>query len=385
MLPEGDPFGSSDGLPRDAAFLAAAGWTTGAGPEVRHGRRRLRESNDLLGHNVVSEGQAERSADVTVVGVGGIGCAVGYALRAGGLDVTFVEADEEKLRWGSHHGLGLDRRPLLPARFLRFAEWDPPQEGVILLCTKCYNNESVLSRLGPSADVIPIQNGFDRALSDRCQIEGIASFVSQCTPGQTHTRITRRGSLHIGRRGLGDERPIPPTVRQIIELLDRHGPFRLKWVPNVLPFKYAKLMYNAAISPLAAVTGLDNGQLLTHGRARRLFFDFLRENYCILKAASISLGRVGPFHPDTVDRILRWPPVRGALAWPFSLTLRNTYCSMSGDIERGRTEIDHFNGHLIGLAGDRACDLNRRALTLVKKMEHQRSRPDLSWLDSLAH
>ena len=168
-----------------------------------------------------------------------------------------------------------------------------------------------------------------------------------------------------------------------MEVLEVEGSFRLKRVPDVLPFKYTKVMYNAAISPLAAVAGLDNGQLLTIRKARGLFFQILRENYGILKAAGVPLGVVGPFHPDTVDRILRLPLVARIMAWPFSRSLRNTYCSMSGDIEKGRTEIDFFNGHLIELAGDRDIPLNRSIYDLVKRMEQARATPAPRLLDEV--
>lgn len=323
-------------------------------------------------------------ADVSVVGAGGIGCALGHALRAGGVDVTFVEADEEKVEWGRRHGVGLDGRARLPAEFVHFADWRPQPDGIVLLCTKCYDNKTVLSRLPLSAELIPVQNGFDRDLIERTRIEGIASFVSECHPRQARTRITRPGSLHVGYWGAGNHRSLPGRVDRLIGVLERHGSFAVKRVPDVLPYKYAKLMYNAAISPLAAVAGLDNGQLLTYRRARKLFFTLLRENYRILKGAGVALGQVGPFHPDTVDRLLRWPLVARVLAWPFSRTLRRTYCSMSGDIPRGRTEIDNFNGHLIDLAGDGACDLNRIVHALVKRMEQERLAPALHWLDEIA-
>jgi 2-dehydropantoate 2-reductase len=126
-------------------------------------------------------------------------------------------------------------------------------------------------------------------------------------------------------------------------------------VPDVLPYKYTKLLYNAAISPLAAAAGLDNGQLLWLWAARQLFFGLLRENYRVLRDAGVPLGVVGPFHPDTVQRILHWPLLARALAWAFDPTLRGTYCSMSGDLPAGGTEVDHYNGPLIALAGDRTA------------------------------
>src|SRR5579871_6841101 len=76
--------------------------------------------------------------DVFIVGAGGIGCAVGHALRAGDLDVTFVEADLEKVAWGTRNGVGLGRHSFLPANFIPFEPWHPPPRSLVLLCTKCF-------------------------------------------------------------------------------------------------------------------------------------------------------------------------------------------------------------------------------------------------------
>jgi 2-dehydropantoate 2-reductase len=155
-------------------------------------------------------------------------------------------------------------------------------------------------------------------------------------------------------------------------------------VPEVLPYKNSKLLYNAAISPIAAVAGLDNGELLTIAKARRLFFGLLRENYRILKDAGAPLERVGPFHPDTVNRLLRLPLVARILAIPFSRTLRGTYCSMAGDLPNGPTELDNYNGHLLELAGDGEVPLNRAVYGLARRIEADGSTPDPRFLDELA-
>ena len=297
---------------------------------------------------------------IHIIGAGGIGCAVGYALRAAEVPVTFVEIDAAKLDWGRRHGVAVDRQPPQPADFVLFEEWRADPASVVLLCTKCYDNAAVLQRLPASCRLIPIQNGFDPQLDALGHAEeGIASFVSECLPGQTHTRITRGGKLHLGGRG-----GPPGTVVQQIAACLKGCPFlQVEVVADILPFKYAKLMYNAAISPIAAAAGLDNGQLLSVPRARRLFFELLRENYAILHAAGIPLARIGPFHPDTVQRILRVPGLARLLAWAFYPSLRGSYCSMSGDIVTGRTEIDYYNGHLIQLArpalSDQSAGLRR--------------------------
>jgi 2-dehydropantoate 2-reductase len=322
---------------------------------------------------------------IFIVGAGGIGCAVGHALRAAGAPVAFVEANPNKVRWGRDHGVSVDGQKALAADFLDFADWQAPPGATVILSTKCYDNPQVLSRLPAGVRLLPIQNGFDRDLEGSLSgWEGIASFVSECDHDRTHTRITRKGRLHLGRRGGPGSSPPGPAPDHIVALLRRHAPFRVEVVPDILPFKYTKLMYNAAISPLAAAAGLDNGQLLSIPKARRLFFELIRENYAILKAANIPLGKIGPFHPDTVDRILARLPVAGLLAWAFYPTLRKTYCSMSGDLPRGRTEIEYYNRRLIDLAENRIpCPLNRRVYALVKRMEQERIQPGLPILDEI--
>jgi 2-dehydropantoate 2-reductase len=320
-----------------------------------------------------------------VVGAGGIGCAVAAALREAGAAVTLVDADPVKVAWARMHGLRVDRRPPQPIDCTTFTDWTPPAHGLVILCTKCYDNDTVLARLPASVILLPIQNGFDPALERRFSgLEGIASFVSECHPHQTHTRITRRGRLHLGARGNGSGAIGHPTVlAELIRLLSATPLFRLTPVPDILPYKYTKLMYNAAISPLAAAAGLDNGQLLSVPRARRLFFALLAENHGILHGARVPLGKIGPFHPTTVAHILRRTWIAHSLAWAFYPTLRKTYCSMSGDLPAGRTEIDYYNRHLIELAGSAPCPLNRRIYGLVKRMERGRETPRLEVLEEL--
>jgi 2-dehydropantoate 2-reductase len=136
-------------------------------------------------------------------------------------------------------------------------------------------------------------------------------------------------------------------------------------------------MYNAAISPLAAAAGIDNGKLLSVPEARALFFALLQENHRILTAAGLELGKVGPFYPSTVAWILRRKWLARVMAKFFEPSLRGTYCSMAGEIQKGCTEIDNYNGHLIRLA-ERAgvpCPLNRAMYDLVVKMTAERAEP----------
>ena len=320
---------------------------------------------------------------VHVVGAGGIGCAVGYALRAAGVPVVFVEANPRKVAAGRLAGVKVDDRPALPAEFVDFEVWRPVPGSWVLLCTKCYDNAAVLERLTVPVRLVPIQNGFDPQLEAfGHESEGIASFVSECAPDRPHTRITRRGELFS--RDAERSAHWLGALRSASRL---NRLFRLTPVPDIAPIKHTKLMYNAAISPLAAAAGIDNGQLLSMPAARRLFFALLQENYAILTAAGVELGTVGPFHPRTVAWILRKTWLAGLMAKGFEPSLRGTYCSMAGEIQKGRTEIDNYNGHLIQLADETGtpCPLNRAVFELVTRMTAERATPHRGVLDRLAY
>jgi 2-dehydropantoate 2-reductase len=318
-----------------------------------------------------------------IIGAGGIGCAVGYALARGGARVTFVERNPAKLEAGRRLGVQVSGLPALPARFQDFKDWSPAPDSRILLCLKCYDNRDVLARIPEDRRLISIQNGFDVELDARDEpVEAIASFVSECHPERPETRLTRFGSLHVGARG-ADRHCVGTDLQVLAATLHSQGLFKLRIVENVLPFKHSKLMYNAAISPLASAGGLDNGTLLRPGPARRLFFALLQENYRILRHAGKELGKVGPFSPATVQRILKQAWLAQSLAWAFYPSLKGRYCSMSLDLPAGKTEIDNYNGYLIGLAGDFPCPLNRLVLEMIQRMEAARTPPGEEHLTKL--
>lgn len=321
---------------------------------------------------------------VTIIGAGGIGCAVGHALAGNGVGVTFVDIAGEKLARGREEGVRVDQLPARQADFVTFAEWSPQPGQTILLCTKGYDNKVVLARLPPAISLIPIQNGFDEDLQRwPAHVEGIASFVSECIPGRPHTRITRGGQLHLGVNpgaGFANGERLQDRAQELAASLSRAA-FSVSVVPDILPFKYTKLMYNAAISPLAAAAGLDNGEILRHPRVRSLFFALLRENYAILEQQRLPLGKVGPLAPATVARILRRPWLAHLLAFAFYPSLRGAYCSMFNDLPRGRTEIDQYNGFLLQMANPGMAPLNARILDLIHTMEREHTPPALAALE----
>ncbi len=318
----------------------------------------------------------------TIIGAGGIGCTLAATLAHAGVDVQLVERNPRKIETAQESGIVVGGRAFL-VPMIAFDDWQPQPSATILLATKCYDNAAVLDRLPTSCELIPVQNGFDAQMQNYTHhFEGVASFVAECEPDRPVTRITRPGELHFGVRA-SQMRASGP--RALTNALVQSPFFRFKVVPSILPYKYTKLMYNAAISPIAAAAGIDNGELLSHPTTRELFFGLLQENYSILRASKCELGRIGPLRPSVVAWILRTPMVARSLSRFFEPSLRGTYCSMAGEIQHGRTELANYNGHLLTLADQAGhpAPLNRAVVELVTRMTQSRTMPSRDRLASL--
>ncbi|MBU6210363.1 MAG: ketopantoate reductase family protein [Planctomycetes bacterium] len=321
---------------------------------------------------------------VHILGAGGIGIAAAAGLVRTGWHVTMVESNAAKVAAGERDGMCIDGASAIRVPFVPFEAWRPVPNAVVLLCTKTFDNAAVLARLPATPLLVPIQNGYDPqldALDHPC--EAIASFVSACPADRPDARITRAGALHIGARreasAMQRER-----MAALANAIGASGLFPVHHVDDVRPYKAAKLMYNAAISPLAAGAGVDNAELLTDPLANRLFFALLLENHAILRHAGVPLARIGPFHPDVVARILRTPLLPKLMSHFFRPSLRGTYCSMAPDMGGGRTEVDAYNGHLIRLAGQGPCPINREVVAMVQRITEGRLAPGRSHLERLA-
>src|SRR6516164_5721536 len=84
--------------------------------------------------------RVEVSATIQIVGAGGIGCAIGYALRSVGVSLQMIERSQTKIEAGRRDGLRVDALHPVSAEFIHFDDWQPHPEGIVLLCTKCYDN-----------------------------------------------------------------------------------------------------------------------------------------------------------------------------------------------------------------------------------------------------
>ena len=225
------------------------------------------------------------SYPIHIIGAGGIGVALGFSLARNGCDVNMIESQAEKVAHGNKNGLIVEGYDAIKVPFTSFEHWAATDEALTLLCTKTFNNTDVLKKIVNKQKIIPVQNGYDISLDNNSHFgEGIASFVSECERDRPVTRITRDGEFHLGPRRTASEDEMS-ILSELSSMLKDTPLFKVELVDDVLPYKATKLMYNAAISPLAASAGVDNATLLSDKLAKRYFFKLILENYAILKNA----------------------------------------------------------------------------------------------------
>jgi 2-dehydropantoate 2-reductase len=132
--------------------------------------------------------------------------------------------------------------------------------------------------------------------------------------------------------------PLPPATdalaRAFAEVLIPAG-LPCEVVADPWPAIWRKLIINAAINPIAALTGRPNGDLIEVPWLRRLSAAVAREVHAVALARGIDLAGDDPV---------------ALVEWACTVTATN-HCSMLQDFEAGRpTEIDQLNGAVVALA-----------------------------------
>jgi len=126
-------------------------------------------------------------------------------------------------------------------------------------------------------------------------------------------------------------------------------------VDDILPVLWKKLLVNAGINAVTALTGVRNGEMVKLKPAGLLMQDIIAEAGAVARAHSI----------DVSDDILEYvKQVAGATA--------SNRSSMGQDVDDRRpTEIKAINGYLVQKAGEKniAVPVNQTLVWLVQALE----------------
>ena len=314
---------------------------------------------------------------VAILGAGSVGCFIGGAWAAAGVDVTFIgrpalskDIDQFGLTLSDYSGWQARLAPgdvdyRCGPEALEHAE-------VIAVTVKSGGTAEAAAEIArhatPGATVISFQNGvsnidvLEQGLGGRFEIaRGMVPYnVAYLGQGRFHKGVA--GDLYAEQRG---------GARSLAEAVEA-GPATLKLADDMLGLAWGKLLINLnnAVNALSGRTLQDE---LRRRDYRRVFAASMREGLDLLERADIEPATVGPISPRVLPRIINSPDwIFNSLflkRWKIDAKARS---SMADDLAAGRkTEVDYLNGELVRLAErlQRAAPVNRAIVELVHKAE----------------
>jgi 2-dehydropantoate 2-reductase len=304
-------------------------------------------------------------ARVVVFGAGAVGSWIGALLSSAGHDVTLV-AREEHATVVNARGIEVEGATPLRARprAVTRARDAPAQPDLLLLTVKAYDTRRAAAEMrplvGPGTDVVSLQNGLGNveilaeAFDERQLLAGVTTHgVTFLEPGRV--RHAGTGYFLVGSPFREDARAERLAALLRGAGLDAHS------TPRIAGELWAKVVVNAAINPLTAITGLRNGALLEVAALRETMARAAEEGIDVARAEGAPLPE-----DDLFARARRVA----------ELTASNK-SSMLQDVERGRpTEVDAICGEIVRRGAKHGIDapVNLTLRALVKGIEESTRR-----------
>ena len=275
---------------------------------------------------------------IAVIGAGATGSLFAWFFHRAGEEVWLLDIHSDRAEIIRRNGISLEGISGAHSFSPRIA-LDPREIGpvdLVLIAVKSYHTEAAAAAaarlLSREAFVLTLQNGIGN-------LEKIAAAVGKdrTLGGSTAQGSTLLGPGRIRHAGKGDtiigEISGPPTerVEKIIAVL-RRGGAEAKSTSNLAGAIWGKLLVNAGINPLTALTRLKNGELLNYPGTRAVMQAAVSEGEKIAQVKNIQL----PYE----DAVARTEAVCRATAGNISSMLQDV-------LKRKRTEVTNINGALV--------------------------------------
>lgn len=302
-----------------------------------------------------------------MVGAGAMGSLFGGLLARAGEQVWLLDTWREHVDALNAGGLRIeDRTGCLDHEEIVVkvpAAVDPGEIGPVdcaVFFVKSYHTREAAGGarplIGPGTTALTLQNGLGNleALEAVLGAGRVVAGTTACGAtllGPGRIRFAGRGPTTVGEIAGGST----PRVDAIAAALNRAG-LPAAVAPDIRSVIWGKVIVNAGINALTALTGLRNGELLEHPETRAVMQAAVRE------AAAVAAAR---------GMTLPWPDPFGHVEAVAAMTAANR-SSMLQDLDHGRrTEIDAINGAVVEEAAAAGVDapVNAVLTALVKLRE----------------
>jgi 2-dehydropantoate 2-reductase len=297
---------------------------------------------------------------ILVVGAGALGGMVGAHLTEAGEDTTIIEINPARARLLSDEGLYLSegrQERNIPLKVVSSIE-TLGNVDLVFVSVKSYQTEAAV-------------RGLLQVVGDRTKMLSLQVMADIIGPEKVLCGITYHSIQHVGpnrlrfRRGIKPIQIAPydgkltPEIRAIGETFQRSG-LDTEVVDSVDNATWQKLLHNAVVNPVSAVTGLTCRELLDDADMMAFMEGLCTEIIEVMRARGVPI----------VDEENPFRPVIGSLR-----ALDKNRPSMWQDLARGtRTEVDAINGAIVVEAERLGMDApHNRALTqFIHSRERQK-------------
>jgi 2-dehydropantoate 2-reductase len=316
-----------------------------------------------------------------VIGAGAIGGVTAAFIKKAGWDPILVCKHADTLAQVKAPGLqvcGLKGEHTVPLSAVQTIGELPSGLDIVFHATKANDcvaaAEALLPFLKPDSLVVSLQNGISEdalaAVLGRKRVAGCVVGWGATHTGAGQLEVTSEGEFVLGNI---DHQP-DDRLEAIRMMLAAVQPTRIS--DNIMGELYSKLMINACINSLGAITGATLGELLAVRKIRSIFIALMHEALAVAKAMDI---RVAPSTGGKLDfyqflagdgmfkQIKRHLVIR-----IIGLKYRRIRSSSLQSLERGRpTEIDYLNGYICDRAADHGVPVpvNRAVVAMIKTIE----------------
>ena len=304
---------------------------------------------------------------IIIVGPGAMGLLLYGLLNKTRQDIRVLDKDPERARRIKKDGVRIDG--LMTMRLSDIPIGADPSEDkdadFWLICVKAYDTKNVVKSISPyvseRASVVSFQNGSGNIelLAEAFGASRVLLAVTSLgatLADEGHVHYTGEGEIVLGRMDGG----MTVECKSLRELFQK-AKIPLKLSKDVQAVLWSKLIINAGINAVSAITGLKNGQIMQVEGARRLAEQAITEAHKVAKRKRIKL---------LYDDVL-------AKAESICEATSGNVSSMLADIERRKpTEIDAINGAILRQAQSLGVKtpVNSFLFDAVKALESNYSR-----------
>jgi 2-dehydropantoate 2-reductase len=299
---------------------------------------------------------------IVIVGPGAMGCLFAAFLSKSKEEVWLLDKNEDTAAQLNENGIYLEgvsgtwqAKPRATAKLQDIAK-----AGLILICVKSFHTKQAVEQIKPflqeNTKIMTLQNGIGN-------IEIIAELTKddKVIAGITSAGATLIDTGRIRHAGHGEtiigtlDGKAAVELRSIREIFNRAG-LQTKISRDIKGLTWSKLIINAGINALTAITRLPNGRLMEFEGTKKILRDAVTEATRIAKRKRIKL-----IYDDPLAKV-------EAVCESTSANIS----SMLQDVLRKRhTEIDFINGAIVRLGQELgiAVPTNRLLVDLVKTIE----------------